>query len=118
MSMADFEARKTFDICCDYKYVAVLCDQGEIFTWGKYLISKYKSALDVPVGGGKKKKDKKSKKDVRLECVAKFPQGGRFPFFMDQIFTGSNHSCAITNSKNLFVWGYNSMTNRLGVETL
>jgi hypothetical protein len=37
---------------------------------------------------------------------------------MDQIFTGPNHSCAISVSKSLFIWGYNSMTNRLGSETL
>jgi len=123
MIFTPLETEDVFDIACDYKYCAVLIDKGEIRTWGKYLLEKTSSNQDKEKNQNAKNKNKNQqdagdKENERKTLpVSNFPLNNKGNLLMESIVTGSNHTLAICHNQNkkVYVWGYNNVSNRLGV---
>ena len=121
MIITELETAEVRDIACAYKQCVALIDKGEIRIWGKYLLAKQRQA--------EKNEDQKQAKDKnvqndgdkegesKIEQMSGFPLSGKSNILMASLETGSNHTCAIAANKQLYVWGYNNINNRLGLQS-
>ena len=88
-------------------------DKGELFTWGRFLVN-----TDAKTNANKKptKKSKKNEKKLAdAKVMNKFPaQTGQYDRTFKEVVTGSNHTAGISNDNKIYIWGWNSIQNRLG----
>ena len=121
MIIAELETVDVRDIACDYKQCVALIDKGELRVWGKYLLAKQLQAEkneDQHQAGDKNAQNDGDKEgESKIEVMAQFPTSAKFNILMASIETGSNHTCAISLNKQLYVWGHNNINDRLGVQT-
>jgi hypothetical protein len=90
--------------------VFIRTEKGELFKWGRFLVD-----LSNKPKNPRSKKDKKKLENITIPVYMKFPAGQQDMMFKE-VITGCNHAAGFANDNKLFVWGFNSIQNRMGCE--